>query len=378
MSTNSYRQQTAFPCQGSTRLAPTRLGMGACAVPVSKIWFEILRLRLDHKGVTRSEYELSSFTTATNPFNRREILTLKARPAVQTTFQAILRALRERHLALFVIDAYIYRITDPQGPIPELLRDQELGQRDSVIVLDDLTMEVFQKDLGRLERRRDSNVKAVDVPSLTLLESQRGHMLVVNEQAYVADYRVVEVIGRKRTVVDPVIKQLETGMGLDLRVVQLDEAFCRLECAYHHAELRQPIETRATRHGEVQTPVIDTIRVRLNPNVALGAWTLITTRKQPSLGIDLIFIRVKPSKLTKNRAKVIGAGPLAGAIETVFVDVAKAKGLELGQAVRLYAASPEQTALGQGMVTHIGRDVATVSLDPALKRPVPSALWCAW
>ncbi|HEX5139117.1 MAG TPA: hypothetical protein VFY93_19265 [Planctomycetota bacterium] len=112
-----------------------------------------------------------------------------------------------------------------------------------VTYLDDLAVTAIVRateKTARLRRMRSATV--------TVYNSQRAYMSVVNEVAYIADYDVE--VAQTSFIADPVIGILQEGIVLDVRpIVSDDRQFITLQLGTATMELNRPIATFETSLG---------------------------------------------------------------------------------------------------------------------------------
>jgi type II secretory pathway component GspD/PulD (secretin) len=106
--------------------------------------------------------------------------------------------------------------------------------------LDDTEIEVILRAVEKSER-----VQQITAPRITVYNTQRANVSVLNQVAYVADYEVE--IAQASNIANPVIQTIQDGVVLDVRpVVSADRRFVTLELRPTVAVLQRPIATFST------------------------------------------------------------------------------------------------------------------------------------
>lgn len=101
--------------------------------------------------------------------------------------------------------------------------------------LDDTAVEVILRAVEKSER-----VQQITAPRLTVYNTQRANITVLNQISYVQDYEVE--IAQLSNIANPVIQTIQEGVKLDVRpIVSSDRRFLTLELRPDVAELIRPI-----------------------------------------------------------------------------------------------------------------------------------------
>lgn len=142
------------------------------------------------------------------------------------------------------------------------------------INLGDRQSELILRAVEKSER-----VELVTAPRLLVHSSERAHLAVTNQFAYVAGYGVE--IAQASSIADPQIDVIQEGAILDVRpVVSADRKFVKLELRPTLATLKQPIEQRVVGVGNgtpvtIQFPNLTIRKVRTTVVVPDGATLLL-------------------------------------------------------------------------------------------------------
>jgi hypothetical protein len=166
----------------------------------------------------------------------------------------------------------------------EQLYDQQLGDQDVITgsgglslqwtYLNDLQLELILRAVSKSER-----VQLVTAPRITLYNTARGNVSVLNQVAYVADFDVE--IAQAASIGDPIIQTVQDGVVLDVRpVVSADRRFITLELRPTVAELVRPIREIVTTLGSqnsvtIQLPELDIQRIRTSIPMPDGGTVLL-------------------------------------------------------------------------------------------------------
>jgi len=124
-----------------------------------------------------------------------------------------------------------------------------------------LQLEMVLRAVSKSER-----VELVTAPRITLYNTARGNLAVVNEVAYVQDFNVE--IAQGASIADPIVSVVRDGIVLDVRpVVSADRRFITLELRPTIAQLHRTIREVSTTLGSqnsvtIQLPEVNVQRVR--------------------------------------------------------------------------------------------------------------------
>jgi Flp pilus assembly secretin CpaC len=142
------------------------------------------------------------------------------------------------------------------------------------VYLNDMQLELILRAVSKSER-----VELVTAPRITLYNTARGNVSVLNQVAYVADFDVE--IAQAASIGDPIIGVVQDGVVLDVRpVVSADRRFITLELRPTVAQLQRPIREIVTTLGSqnsvtIQLPELDIQRVRTSIPMPDGGTVLL-------------------------------------------------------------------------------------------------------
>lgn len=294
--------------------------------------------------------------------------TLLARGSTETidAVRGYLNRLRSRAFRAYQVTCRVFRIVDAKATLPAVLAGEPIGEKDIVFVVRPEQMKPLLAELEARAKKRD-NVEPITAPRLTLMNEQLGNAMTVSQRRYVVDYKVLKVLGGEEFVIDPQVETLETGLGLEFRVVlSEDEKFCTLESFYQLARLREPIEIEQSDHGPIHRPVIDASSLRFTVTTPLGGHVLVASKAVDRLGVFLLLISVdEANRRPPQRARVRAVSPGAGTASkpvTIFIDAGHARGLAAGTRIEFRAGGKTVCA---GQATRVWDDVAEVTVDAA-------------
>jgi type II secretory pathway component GspD/PulD (secretin) len=140
--------------------------------------------------------------------------------------------------------------------------------------LNHLQLEMVLRAVSKSER-----VELVTAPRITLYNTARGNLSVVNEVAYVQDFNVE--IAQGASIADPIVNVVRDGIVLDVRpVVSADRRFITLELRPTIATLVRPIREVSTTLGSqnsvtIQLPEVNVQRVRTSIPMPDGGTVLL-------------------------------------------------------------------------------------------------------
>jgi type II secretory pathway component GspD/PulD (secretin) len=127
--------------------------------------------------------------------------------------------------------------------------------------LNDLQLQLILRAVSKSER-----VELVTSPRITVHNTARGNLSVLNQVAYVQDFDVE--IAQAASIANPVVNVVQDGVVLDVRpVVSADRRFITLELRPTIANLKRPIREVVTTLGSqnsvtIQLPEVEIQRVR--------------------------------------------------------------------------------------------------------------------
>jgi tetratricopeptide (TPR) repeat protein len=140
--------------------------------------------------------------------------------------------------------------------------------------LNDLQLQLILRAVSKSER-----VELVTSPNITVYNTARGNLSVLNQVAYVQDFNVE--IAQAASIADPIVNVVQDGVTLDVRpVVSADRRFITLELRPTIAVLRRPIREVVTTLGSqnsvtIQLPEVDYQRVRTSIPMPDGGTVLL-------------------------------------------------------------------------------------------------------
>ncbi|MBI5362334.1 MAG: hypothetical protein HZA53_04085 [Planctomycetes bacterium] len=140
--------------------------------------------------------------------------------------------------------------------------------------LNDLQLQLVLRAVSKSER-----VELVTSPRITVYNTARGNLSVLNQVAYVQDFNVE--IAQAASIADPIVNVVQDGVTLDVRpVVSADRRFITLELRPTIAVLRRPIREVVTTLGSqnsvtIQLPEVDYQRVRTSIPMPDGGTVLL-------------------------------------------------------------------------------------------------------
>lgn len=158
--------------------------------------------------------------------------------------------------------------------------------------LNDLQLQLILRAVSKSER-----VELVTSPRITLHNTARGNLAVLNHIAYVQDFNVE--IAQAASIADPIVAVTQDGVVLDVRpVVSADRRFITLELRPTVAVLRRPIREVVTTLGSqnsvtIQLPEVEYQKVRTSIPMPDGGTVLLggmkTSDKQDmSSGVPIL------------------------------------------------------------------------------------------
>jgi hypothetical protein len=344
-----------------------------------------LNAYLKSRGVSRRAYTLQlpipSEVRVGEPPSKGSLIVNGTAPAHRAV-EAFLD--RERTLVnqFIHVTTRIFRIKDPEDALPGPLTDEPIGEKDTIYFL------TGEQAGALVEALRESrNVVCVAAPRLTMLNRQRSNVVVCNQLAYVAEYQRVKVLGQESSVLDPVIRKVDEGVAIEVKVALEpdDMSRARVEVFYQNAELERPIARKKSAYGEIQVPRIESVDLEFDANIALPGHLLLTSRARPKLGVDLVllsFARQSQEEVWKGErevsAPVIGVSPAPvmarGPDDTpsgelrVFVQIGTKAGLERGMEVRFHRKT-DAAFLFAGRVEKVYDDLSIVKVKLSRKLP---------
>jgi len=176
----------------------------------------------------------------------------------------------------------------------ENLFDQSLGGQRGGVGLTDMGGMTFQmafvdnpevNAILRAVRKRE-RATLLTAPRITVHNTQRGHVSILNEVAYIRDFDTNTATGV--AVADPIVDVIRDGIVLDVRpTISSDRRYITLELRPTLATLLRPIPTFTTSLGvgtpvAIQTPQLTLQRIRTTVTVPDGGSFVIGGLRQMS------------------------------------------------------------------------------------------------
>lgn len=140
--------------------------------------------------------------------------------------------------------------------------------------LNDLQLQLILRAVSKSER-----VELVTSPRITVYNTARGNLSVLNQVAYVQDFNVE--IAQGASIADPIVNVVQDGVVLDVRpVVSADRRFITLELRPTIATLKRPMREVVTTLGSqnsvtIQLPEVEYQRVRTSIPMPDGGTVLL-------------------------------------------------------------------------------------------------------
>lgn len=140
--------------------------------------------------------------------------------------------------------------------------------------LNDIQLEMILRAVSKSER-----VELVTSPRISVHNTARGNLSVVNHVAYVQDFNVE--IAQAASIADPIVNVVQDGVVLDVRpVISADRRFITLELRPTIAVLKRPILEVVTTLGSqnsvtIQLPEVEYQRVRTSIPMPDGGTVLL-------------------------------------------------------------------------------------------------------
>src|SRR5258706_548487 len=140
--------------------------------------------------------------------------------------------------------------------------------------LNDLQLQLILRAVSKSERS-----ELVTSPRITVYNTARGNLSVLNQVAYVQDFNVE--IAQGASIADPIVNVVQDGVVLDVRpVVSADRRFITLELRPTIATLKRPMREVVTTLGSqnsvtIQLPEVEYQRVRTSIPMPDGGTVLL-------------------------------------------------------------------------------------------------------
>lgn len=140
---------------------------------------------------------------------------------------------------------------------------------------------------------KTQNVRTLTAPTITVYNTQRANLTVVNQLSYIQDYDVE--VAQTSFIADPIVGVIQDGLTLDVRpTVSHDRKYITLELQPTVAKLKEPIPTFATTLGSsfstvlIQLPELrlqsakTTVRIPDKGSILIGGMKNISTMDRQS------------------------------------------------------------------------------------------------
>lgn len=182
--------------------------------------------------------------------------------------------------------------------------------------LNDIQLEMILRAVSKSER-----VELVTSPRISVHNTARGNLSVVNHVAYVQDFNVE--IAQAASIADPIVNVVQDGVVLDVRpVISADRRFITLELRPTIATLKRPIREVVTTLGSqnsvtIQLPEVEYQRVRTSIPMPDGGTVLlgglkVSDKQDQSSGVPFLnkiplvsFFFSRQGKYVSNRKLLI-------------------------------------------------------------------------
>jgi len=182
--------------------------------------------------------------------------------------------------------------------------------------LNDIQLEMILRAVSKSER-----VELVTSPRISVHNTARGNLSVVNHVAYVQDFNVE--IAQAASIADPIVNVVQDGVVLDVRpVISADRRFITLELRPTIAQLKRPILEVVTTLGSqnsvtIQLPEVEYQRVRTSIPMPDGGTVLlgglkVSDKQDQSSGVPFLnkiplvnFFFSRQGKYISNRKLLI-------------------------------------------------------------------------
>lgn len=120
----------------------------------------------------------------------------------------------------------------------------------------------------------DGKAKVVRTGRVACSNTQRVALKDMNSVSYVQDYDVE--IAQGAAISDPIVRVVREGLLFDVRpIVAVDGETVILEIRSSVSNCREPLESVVTPCGEIETPVVDLVKVRTTLSVPFGRTAVV-------------------------------------------------------------------------------------------------------
>lgn len=134
-----------------------------------------------------------------------------------------------------------------------------------------------------LSRATDLGLETITSPKLMTYPRQRGTVSILNQIAYVSEWKLVRVAPDDALLADPVIDVIQEGLTLDARAVPLAPGFWSIDTEVKFANVERPIATHKVPLGddgqqvEIALPVVRTVGMSSKFSIGSGGGALFLT-----------------------------------------------------------------------------------------------------
>ncbi|QDU86519.1 hypothetical protein Pla163_36700 [Planctomycetes bacterium Pla163] len=207
------------------------------------------------------------------------VLVANLRPKAQAWLESFVELQRRDLFAMYKVNATIYA-AEPASFDPLGIENQ--------------TRFFGPDDVKELERLR---AEALTAPHLIVFAGQRANVSILEETAYVKEFRYVVVAPGNQEILDPIVDVVESGISIDSRVISLPGGVAGLVMTADFARLKEPIATKkvvvAEGHGplEVGVPEVRRVQLHTRARLAAGQTLFVTGRaKRPNGEVSSPFV----------------------------------------------------------------------------------------
>lgn len=199
-------------------------------------------------------------------------LVANLRPAAHTWLKSFLELQRRDLFVLYQVDTTIYSAEpasfDPLG----IVRQTRFFGAEEAVELELLNAEILT------------------APRLSVFAGARANISVLNQTAYVKEYRHVVIAPGNQEILDPIVDVVQDGISIDTRIVSLPGGAAGLVMTAEFARLKRPIATKmvVVAEGyepmEVGVPEVRRIELQTRARLAAGQTLLVTGRSKRADG----------------------------------------------------------------------------------------------
>jgi hypothetical protein len=240
---------------------------------------ERTRLRTDLVEDVRRWIEPPLAEVETLQLAKGGALVANLRPESQSWLESFLELQRRDLFVLYQVDTTIFS-AEPASFDPLGIENQ--------------TRFFGPDDLLKLELLR---AEVVTAPHLIVFAGQRANVSILEETAYVKEYRYVVVAPGNEEILDPIVDVVRDGISIDSRVISLPGGLAGLVMTAEFARLKQPIATKKVIVAEgrepleVGVPEVRRIELHTRARLAAGQTLFVTGRaKRPNGEVSSPFV----------------------------------------------------------------------------------------